>query len=186
MKLGMIGLGRMGADMTRRLMDDGHECVVYDLRETAVKELEDDGATGSHSLDDLVAALDPPRVIWTMVPAAFTGQTVRDVAKRLEPGGIVIDGGNSYYKDDIERAQILAADGIHFVDVGTSGGVWGRERGYCLMIGGATDAVAHLQPIFASSPLASTPRPEPRAATARRHRRNRATSTAGQAAQATS
>ena len=150
MKLGMIGLGRMGADMTRRLMDDGHECVVYDLRETAVKELEDDGATGSHSLDDLVAALDPPRVIWTMVPAAFTGQTVRDVAKRLEPGGIVIDGGNSYYKDDIERAQILAADGIHFVDVGTSGGVWGRERGYCLMIGGATDAVAHLQPIFAS------------------------------------
>jgi 6-phosphogluconate dehydrogenase len=150
MKLGMIGLGRMGANMTRRLLDDGHECVVYDIQEAAVQELERQGATGARSLDDLVAELDPPRAVWIMVPAALTAQTVFDIAERLQPGDIVVDGGNSYYKDDIEHAALLAEDGIHFVDVGTSGGVWGRERGYCLMIGGAAEAVAPLQPIFAS------------------------------------
>lgn len=151
MKLGMIGVGRMGANMARRLMADGHECVlVYDIDADAVTALEEEGATGTASLDDLVEQLDPPRVIWVMVPAALTGQTVEDVASRLEPGDIVVDGGNSYYRDDIDRAEWLQEKGIHYIDVGTSGGVWGMERGYCLMIGGETEPVRHLEPIFAS------------------------------------
>lgn len=151
MKLGMIGVGRMGANMARRLMADGHECVlVYDIDEDAVTALEEEGATGTASLDDLVEQLDPPRVIWLMVPAAFTGQMVADVASRLESGDIVVDGGNSYYRDDIDRAERLKEQGIHYIDVGTSGGVWGIERGYCLMIGGDAGSVQHLEPIFAS------------------------------------
>lgn len=151
MKLGMIGIGRMGANMARRLMADGHECVlVYDIDEDAVTALEEEGATGIASLDDLVEQLDPPRVIWMMVPAALTGQTIADVASRLEPGDIVVDGGNSYYRDDIDRAERLKEKGIHYIDVGTSGGVWGMERGYCLMIGGEEEPVRHLEPIFAS------------------------------------
>jgi 6-phosphogluconate dehydrogenase len=150
MELAMIGLGRMGANLARRLMGAGHECVVYDVNETAVKQLEREGALGTASLDDLVARLTPPRVAWVMVPAAFAGETVRALAERMEPGDIVIDGGNSYYRDDINRAQELAACGVHFVDVGTSGGVFGLERGFCLMVGGETAVVARLEPIFAA------------------------------------
>lgn len=151
MRLGMIGIGRMGANMARRLMAGGHECVlVYDIDEDAVSELEEEGATGTTSLDEMVEQLGPPRVIWVMVPAAFTEQTIMDVASHLEPGDIVVDGGNSYYRDDIDRAERLSAKGIHYIDVGTSGGVWGRDRGYCLMIGGETEPVQRLEPIFAA------------------------------------
>lgn len=151
MRLGMIGIGRMGANMARRLMAGGHECVlVYDIDEEAVSELEEEGATGTASLDELVEQLEPPRVIWVMVPAALAKQTIMDVASRLEPGDIVVDGGNSYYRDDIDRAERLREKGVHYIDVGTSGGVWGRERGYCLMIGGETEPVQRLEPIFAA------------------------------------
>jgi 6-phosphogluconate dehydrogenase len=145
----MVGLGRMGANLVRRLMNGGHDCVVFDVNPDAVKELQAAGATGAASLDDLVAKLAKPRAVWVMVPAGdITGKTVSDLAARLEPDDVVIDGGNSYYRDDIHRAETLAGSGIHYVDVGTSGGVWGLERGYCLMIGGEDQVVDRLRPIF--------------------------------------
>jgi len=150
MQLGMIGLGRMGAGLVRRLMRDGHTCVVYDVNETAVKELAADGATGASSLEDFAAKLTKPRAAWVMVPAAFTGDTVTNVAAVFEQDDIIIDGGNSYYRDDIARAKEVAGKGIHYVDVGTSGGVFGLERGFCLMIGGEAKVVEHLDPIFAT------------------------------------
>jgi 6-phosphogluconate dehydrogenase len=150
MQLGMIGLGRMGAGLVRRLMRDGHDCVVYDVNETAVKELAADGATGTSSLEDFAAKLTKPRAAWVMVPAAFTGDTVEKVAAVFEKGDIIIDGGNSYYRDDIARAKALEPTGIHYVDVGTSGGVFGLERGFCLMIGGEEKVVKHLDSIFAT------------------------------------
>ncbi len=150
MQLGMIGLGRMGAGLVRRLQRAGHECVVYDVNEAAVKELESDGATGSSSLADFASKLTKPRAAWVMVPAAFTGDTVFQLADVFEPDDIIIDGGNSYYRDDIARAAKLKDKGIHYVDVGTSGGVFGRERGFCLMIGGEDKVVQHLDSIFAT------------------------------------
>jgi 6-phosphogluconate dehydrogenase len=148
MQLGMIGLGRMGANLVRRLMRDGHECVVYDLDPASVRQLESEGATGADSLADFVAKLDFPRVAWIMVPAAFTGETIDELATLMDAGDIVIDGGNSYYRDDVDRAKALAPRGIHYVDVGTSGGVFGLERGFCLMIGGEPQVVEHLDPLF--------------------------------------
>jgi 6-phosphogluconate dehydrogenase len=149
MQLGMIGLGRMGANMVLRLMKDGgHDCVVYDLDPDAVQRLAKEGASGGSDLDDFVAKLEPPRNVWIMVPAAFVDSTIADLAKRLEKNDTIIDGGNSYYRDDIRRADELAASGIHYVDVGTSGGVFGLERGYCLMIGGDDEAVGRLDPVF--------------------------------------
>jgi 6-phosphogluconate dehydrogenase len=148
MQLGMVGLGRMGAGLVRRLMRDGHECVVYDVSEAAVKSLESDGATGATSVEEFVAKLDKPRAAWVMVPAAYTGDTVTKLAAAMEPGDIIIDGGNSCYHDDIHRAAALKEKGIHYVDVGTSGGVFGLERGFCLMIGGELEVVGRLDPIF--------------------------------------
>jgi len=150
MQLGMIGLGRMGANLVRRLMRSGHECVVYDVSADAVKTLEGEGAIGATELADFVAKLSPPRAAWIMVPAAVVDSTLDQLVPALEPGDIVIDGGNSYYRDDITRAKRLADRGLHYVDVGTSGGVFGLERGFCLMIGGEDDVVAHLDPIFAA------------------------------------
>jgi 6-phosphogluconate dehydrogenase len=150
MQLGMIGLGRMGAGLVRRLQRDDHECVVYDVNDAAVKELAADGATGASSLQDFASKLTKPRAAWVMVPAAFTGQTVMQLADVFEPDDIIIDGGNSYYRDDMARAKELAAKKIHYVDVGTSGGVFGLERGFCLMIGGEEKVVQHLDPIFAT------------------------------------
>ncbi len=150
MQLGMIGLGRMGANLVRRLMRDGHECVVYDRNPPKVKALEAEGAIGASSVDDFVSKLTVPRAAWIMLPAAVTGQTATGLAEKMERGDIIIDGGNSYYRDDIERAKTLEPQGIHLVDVGTSGGVFGLERGFCLMIGGEDEVVAHLDPIFAS------------------------------------
>jgi 6-phosphogluconate dehydrogenase len=150
MQLGMVGLGRMGANMVRRLMKDGHECVVYDVNADAVKELAGEGATGSDSWDDFVAKLDPPRNAWLMVPAAFVDSTARELSDRMDEGDTLIDGGNSYYHDDIRRAGELKPKGIHYVDVGVSGGVWGLERGYCQMIGGEEEVVQRLDPIFKS------------------------------------
>ena len=148
MQLGMIGLGRMGANIVRRLMRDGHECVVFDLNADAVAELAAEGATGASSMEDFAAKLTTPRAAWVMVPAAVTGQTVDAVSDKHKKGDAIIDGGNSYYRDDIARAKALAPKGIHYVDCGTSGGVWGLERGYCLMIGGEDEVVARLAPIF--------------------------------------
>jgi 6-phosphogluconate dehydrogenase len=148
MQLGMIGLGRMGANLVRRLTRDGHECVVFDVNADAVKSLEGDHIAGATALEDFVAQLDKPRAAWMMVPAAFVSDTVEKLAAIMEPGDIIIDGGNSYYRDDIARAQMLEPRGIHYVDVGTSGGVFGLERGFCMMIGGEDDVVAHLDPIF--------------------------------------
>ena len=148
MQLGMVGLGRMGANLVRRLVRDGHRCVVYDMNAEAVKSLADEGATGAESLEDLVEKLDKPRVVWLMLPAAVVDPTLDQLVGRLEPGDTVIDGGNSYYRDDITRAKNLLAKNIHYVDCGTSGGVWGLERGYCLMIGGETEVVTRLDPIF--------------------------------------
>jgi 6-phosphogluconate dehydrogenase len=148
MQLGMIGLGRMGANMVRRLMKAGHKCVVYDVTPAAVDALAKEGATGSKSIDDFVAKLDKPRAIWLMVPAAYVDSTIEQLVPKLEKGDILIDGGNSYYRDDVDRAKKLGPAGIHYMDVGTSGGVYGLERGYCLMIGGDKDAVARLDPIF--------------------------------------
>jgi 6-phosphogluconate dehydrogenase len=150
MQLGMIGLGRMGANMVRRLMKQGHECVVFDVNADAVKALAADGATGAASLADLVAKLTAPRAIWMMVPAAIVDQELGQVAALLSPGDAVIDGGNSYYRDDIRRANELGGKSLHYVDVGTSGGIAGQERGYCLMIGGEASVVERLTPIFAS------------------------------------
>ena len=136
MQLGMIGLGRMGANMVQRLRHGGHDCVVFDVNSSSVGKLVSEGATGAASLDDFVAKLKPPRAAWLMVPAAAVDKTLQDLAVHLQPGDTIIDGGNSYYHDDIRRASELKPKGIHYVDVGTSGGVWGSERGYCLMIGG--------------------------------------------------
>jgi 6-phosphogluconate dehydrogenase len=148
MQLGMIGLGRMGANIVRRLMRDDHECVVFDVGPEAVAELQSEGAIGTATLDEFVAQLDRPRVAWVMIPAGITDKVVDELAARMEPGDIIIDGGNSYYRDDVDRAKRLAAAGIHYVDVGTSGGIFGLERGYCLMIGGEEDVVSHLDPLF--------------------------------------
>ncbi|HSG81581.1 MAG TPA: decarboxylating 6-phosphogluconate dehydrogenase [Gemmatimonadota bacterium] len=149
MELGMVGLGRMGANMVRRLMGGGHECVVFDLSADAVRQLEGEGARGVTSLDALAASLKAPRAAWVMVPAGeATEKTVTALAESFDAGDTIIDGGNSYFKDDIRRSEALARKGIHYVDVGTSGGVWGLERGYSMMIGGAREAVARLDPIF--------------------------------------
>jgi 6-phosphogluconate dehydrogenase len=148
MQLGMIGLGRMGANMARRLIKKGHDCVVFDLSPKMVGELAKEGAVGAASFLDLLKKLEKPRAVWLMVPAAVVDKTIADLLPRLEAGDVLIDGGNSYYVDDIRRAQELAVKHIHYVDVGTSGGVWGLERGYCMMIGGEKDVVQHLDPIF--------------------------------------
>jgi 6-phosphogluconate dehydrogenase len=150
MQLGMIGLGRMGANMVRRLLRRGQQCVVYDVHPQAADPLVKEGAIAARTLDDFVAKLTPPRPIWMMVPAAVVDGTIGQISGRLEKGDILIDGGNSYYHDDIRRAALLKAAGIHYVDVGTSGGVWGLERGYCLMIGGEDEVVRRLDPVFAA------------------------------------
>jgi len=148
MQIGMIGLGRMGANMVKRLLRGGHECVVNDRNPEAIKALEADGATGAAALDGFIAKLKPPRAIWLMVPAALVDTIIHQLLAVVDAGDIIIDGGNSYYIDDIRRAHELKDKGIHYVDVGTSGGVWGLERGYCQMIGGEKDVVTHLDPIF--------------------------------------
>jgi 6-phosphogluconate dehydrogenase len=148
MQLGMVGLGRMGANLVRRMMRDGHECVVYDVSAEAVKQLESEGAAGALTLDEFVGKLEKPRAAWVMIPAGITGPIVDQLAELMEPGDIVIDGGNTYYRDDIDRAEALAKKQVKYVDVGTSGGVFGLDRGFCLMIGGDTDVVEHLDPIF--------------------------------------
>src|ERR1043166_7383707 len=150
MQLGMVGLGRMGANMVRRLMKAGHQCVVFDRSPDAVKELVKNKAVGSVSLVDLVKKLKQPRAVWLMVPAAAVDSSIADLLPLLEPGDILIDGGNSYYVDEFRRAKELGPKKIHYVDVGTSGGVWGLERGYCMMIGGEKDVVQSLDPIFAT------------------------------------
>jgi 6-phosphogluconate dehydrogenase len=146
----MIGLGRMGANMTRRLLKGGHQCVVFDMSAKAVAELVKENAVGAASLAEFVQSLTKPRAVWLMVPAAVVDKTIADLVPHLEHGDILIDGGNSYYIDDIRRAKELASKGIAYVDVGTSGGVWGLERGYCMMIGGESGAVSHLDPVFAT------------------------------------
>jgi 6-phosphogluconate dehydrogenase len=150
MQLGMVGLGRMGANMVRRLLKGGHRCVVFDRSPKAVNELVQEKAVGSSSLQDLVKKLDKPRAVWLMVPAAVVDESIAALLPQLEAGDILIDGGNSYYVDDIRRAKELVTKGVHYVDVGTSGGVWGLERGYCMMIGGEKDVVHHLDPIFST------------------------------------
>jgi len=150
MQIGMIGLGRMGANMARRLLRAGHSCVGYDVHQEPVRRLEADGARGASSLEDLVEQLEHPRVCWLMLPAAIVDGMLAQLTALLEPGDIVIDGGNSYYHDDIRRARELGAKSLHYVDVGVSGGVWGLERGYCLMVGGEEEIVRHLDPIFAA------------------------------------
>jgi 6-phosphogluconate dehydrogenase len=171
MQLGMIGLGRMGANMARRLIRNGHQCVVFDRSPQAVSGLAKENAVGADSLKDLVKKLAAPRALWLMVPAAVVDETIADLLPHLEAGDILIDGGNSYYVDDIRRAKELAAKKIHYVDVGTSGGVWGLERGYCMMIGGEKDVVQHLDPIFSTlapgvGDIARTPGREKRDGTA--------------------
>jgi 6-phosphogluconate dehydrogenase len=148
MQLGMIGLGRMGANMVLRLMRNGHECVVYDVSPESVQGLEKEGATGSESIEDFVAKLEKPRSVWMMVPAGVVDSTIEQVVPHLEEGDTLIDGGNSYYHDDLRRAGELKEKGIHYVDVGVSGGVWGLDRGYCMMIGGDDEAVGRLDPVF--------------------------------------
>jgi 6-phosphogluconate dehydrogenase len=149
MQLGLIGLGRMGANIVRRLLRNGHDCVVYNRTPDKVKQLEEEGAQGAYTIDDFVAKLTKPRAVWLMVPAGqVTENIIQELVPKLEAGDILIDGGNSYYIEDIRRAQELAPKGIHYVDVGTSGGVWGLERGYCMMIGGPEEAVKQLDPIF--------------------------------------
>jgi 6-phosphogluconate dehydrogenase len=150
MQLGMIGLGRMGGNMARRLMSGGHTCIVYDRSADAMRALAGEGAVASTTLDDFVGQLAAPRVVWLMLPAAIVDATITALETRLKPGDIIIDGGNSYYRDDIDRAARLSARGLHYVDCGTSGGVWGLKRGYCLMIGGEPTVVKHLDPIFAT------------------------------------
>jgi 6-phosphogluconate dehydrogenase len=162
MQLGMIGLGRMGANLVRRLMRDGHSCVAYDVSADAVAALVAEGATGADSLEDFVAKLSTPRAIWVMVPAGYVQDTLDRLVPLLDEGDIVIDGGNSYYRDDIHRAAQLKETGIHYVDCGTSGGVWGLERGFCLMIGGEDAVVSHLDPIFRTiAPGAGSAEPTP-------------------------
>ena len=171
MQIGMIGLGRMGANMVRRLIRGGHECVVFDRSEASVNQLESEQAVGARSLPEFVSKLTPPRAVWLMVPAAVVDNTIEELAGQLQSGDIVIDGGNSYYVDDIRRAKELGRRGIHYVDVGTSGGVWGLERGYCQMIGGTREVVERLDPIFKTlspgrSNIPRTPGRENRAGTA--------------------
>jgi 6-phosphogluconate dehydrogenase len=171
MQLAMIGLGRMGANMVRRLLKGGHQCVVFDMSSKAVEELAEDSAVAASSLSDLVRRLEKPRSIWLMVPAAAVDKTIAELAPNLDRGDILIDGGNSYYVDDIRRANDLAPRGISYVDVGTSGGIWGIERGYCMMIGGPQGAIRHLDPIFktlcpGSGDLARTPGREQTSGTA--------------------
>ena len=160
MKLGMVGLGRMGANMTARLLRAGQQVVAFDRHPERVQELVKEGAIGAGSIAELVQKLEPPRAVWLMVPAAGVDSTIAALAPLLSPGDVIIDGGNSYYRNDIRRAQALARSGIHYLDVGTSGGVWGRERGYCQMIGGAAEVVQRLDPIFAAlaPPVESAPR----------------------------
>src|ERR1700704_3991650 len=177
MQLGMIGLGRMGANLVRRLTRHGHECVVYDHTPPHVKALEDEGATGAATLDEFVTKLTPPRAAWIMIPAAYVGGTVDQLAALVAPGDIIIDGGNSYYRDDIDRSEALRPQGIHYLDVGTSGGVFGLERGFCLMIGGDDEPVAHLDPIFAA--IAPGVDAAPRAGRGHPPRRRRGISTVG-------
>ncbi|MET1004161.1 MAG: phosphogluconate dehydrogenase (NAD(+)-dependent, decarboxylating) [Propionibacteriaceae bacterium] len=148
MQLGMIGLGRMGANIVRRLMRDGHDCVVYDVSPASIETLEGEGATGAPTLEEFVSKLEQPRVAWVMIPAGITGQTVEKLAALLDDGDIIIDGGNSNYRDDVRRAKALREKGIHYVDIGTSGGVFGLERGYCLMVGGDDTAIETIEPIL--------------------------------------
>lgn len=148
MQIGMVGLGRMGSNLTRRLMADGHDCIVFDLDESVVDKLAGQGATGASGLDDLVARLDPPRAVWMMLPAAAVDPVLSDLAELCQEDDVIVDGGNSYYRDDIRRAGELSGSGIHYLDVGTSGGVFGLERGFCLMIGGEAEPVARLDPVF--------------------------------------
>jgi 6-phosphogluconate dehydrogenase len=149
MQLGMVGLGKMGANMVRRLLRDGHECVVFDLNPDSIKALADEGATGAESMDDFVNKLSQPRAAWVMVPAGNpTEQTVKALSERMAAGDIIVDGGNSYFKDDVRRSKDLSPKGINYIDVGTSGGIWGLERGYCMMIGGPKEMVEHLDPVF--------------------------------------
>jgi len=148
MQLGMVGLGRMGANIVRRLMRDGHECVVYDVNPDSVTELEGEGAVGSGSMEEFVNKLSTPRAVWVMIPAGITGKIVDQISPLLDEGDIIIDGGNSNYHDDVRRAAKLREQGIHYVDIGTSGGVFGLERGYCLMVGGPDEAVSHLDPVL--------------------------------------
>ena len=171
MQVGMIGLGRMGGNMVRRFLCGGHACVVYDVSRDAVGALAKEGATGAASMDDFVARLARPRTVWLMVPAAVVDATLEGLVPRLAADDVVVDGGNSYYRDDVDRAKRLTARGLHYVDCGTSGGVWGLERGYCLMIGGEPDVVRRLDPLFATlapgaGTLARTPGRERRAGTA--------------------
>jgi 6-phosphogluconate dehydrogenase len=147
-QLGMIGLGRMGANLVRRLLRGGHDCVVYDVNPASVERLQGEGAVGAGSLDELVAKLAPPRAAWVMVPAGIAGEAVAALGERMQPDDVVIDGGNSYYRDDVHRAEALGRRGVHYLDVGTSGGVFGLERGFCLMIGGEAEVVRRLEPIF--------------------------------------
>jgi 6-phosphogluconate dehydrogenase len=150
MQIAMVGLGRMGANLVRRLMRDGHECVAFDVNQQAVEQLESEGAIGARAPEELITRLAKPRAVWVMVPAAITGQTVNQLAALMEPDDVIIDGGNSYYRDDVEPAKELAQEAIHYVDVGTSGGVFGLERGFCLMIGGEAEVVQRLDPIFST------------------------------------
>jgi len=171
MQIGMIGMGRMGANMARRLMRGGHACVVHDVTPASVEAMVREGAVGAASLGDFIGKLAAPRLVWLMVPAAAVDATLAQLLPRLAAGDVVVDGGNSYYRDDIERAKRLAAAGVHYVDCGTSGGVWGLERGYCLMIGGEPEVVRRLDPIFATlapgkGTLAATPGREGRGGTA--------------------
>jgi 6-phosphogluconate dehydrogenase len=184
MQLGMIGLGRMGANLVRRLMRDGHRCVAYDVNADAVKGLAGEGATGADSLADFVAKLDKPRNIWIMVPAGIVEQTLTQLRPLLEHDDVIIDGGNSYYRDDIVRAKELKAYGIHYVDCGTSGGVWGLDRGYCLMIGGEDAVVDRLNPIFLTIPARA--RRSRRQVSSRAAPPSRATCTAGRTGPGTS
>ncbi len=148
MQLGMVGLGRMGANIVRRLMRDGHECVVFDVNPSSIVELEGEGARGGHTLEEFVGLLERPRAVWVMIPAGITGQTVDQLAELLDEGDIIIDGGNSNYRDDVRRAAKLREQNIHYVDIGTSGGVFGLERGYCLMVGGDDEAIAIIEPVL--------------------------------------
>ena len=171
MQIGMLGLGRMGSNMVRRLMKDGHDCVVYNRSREPVEQLQREGAVGVFSLADMIATLEPPRAVWLMVPAAVVDEVLAQLAPLMDANDIVIDGGNSNYRDDIRRAAELKTEGLHYLDVGTSGGIAGLERGYCLMIGGESDTVAHLDSIFASlapgvSAAAPTPGREPSTGTA--------------------
>jgi 6-phosphogluconate dehydrogenase len=167
MQLGMIGLGRMGANMVRRLLRAGHQAVVFDIHAEAVQALVAEGATGAASIDEFVAKLQAPRVVWLMVPAGFVDREIAELTSRLAPDDVIVDGGNSHYHDDIRRAGVLATKKLHYLDVGTSGGVWGLERGYCLMIGGETAVVARLGPLFeALAPGVAAAPPTPGRATA--------------------